>query len=111
MRQRSIALQVKYESILETRKQHPDIPIAKFCKEQGITPWTYYYWKKRLRTSVSPVCSSSNFIPLSIIPPRHLAGKISCEIIFPNGCRFVTKDALEAGMLPVILRTVAKIPS
>lgn len=116
MKQRSMILQARYESILQTRTMHPDIPIEKFCKDQGITPWTYYYWRKRLRKKVNPVSTGSTFIPLTVTPPRQqqqpsFTEKISCEIIFPSGCRVVTKDTLDTMGLTVLLRTVAGIPS
>lgn len=52
-----------------------------FCKDRGLVPSTFYYWKKRKAQKESP--ESGGFI--SIRPKTGMDG--SLELIYPNGVR------------------------
>jgi len=62
-----------YRTLLQERTQDPSIPLERFCRKHGISPWTYYYWKKRLgpkdtvHKKPEPPASTS-FVPVSVIP-------------------------------------------
>jgi hypothetical protein len=68
MRQRDIADRPSfYRTLLQERSQNTSVPLARFCRNHGISPWTYYYWKKRLGYAET-VQPSPTFVPVSVVP-------------------------------------------
>jgi hypothetical protein len=104
-------LKAKYESILQEREKHSDQSINDFCKHRGIAPWTFYYWKKRLRKA--PVCSPAlrKFLPLQIMPSAPMAANgsiaIDYEIRFSNGSMMRLSGKMQREDISFIIRTVA----
>jgi transposase-like protein len=61
-----------YRTVLQERSRDPSVPLARFCRKHGISPWTYYYWKRRLghkdtvlRKRKLP--AGTSFVPVSVI--------------------------------------------
>lgn len=82
-------LEARYSQILREREKHADQSVKKFCRSQGISPWTYYSWKKRLRTKAKISADQKKFLPVQLMGPtvadvRNDTG-IKYEIEFPNG--------------------------
>lgn len=36
-------------------QERSGLPVKQFCKERGLTAWSFYDWRKRLRESAAPV--------------------------------------------------------
>jgi transposase-like protein len=74
MRQRDIADRPSfYRTLLQERSRDTSVPLARFCRKHGISPWTYYYWRKRLghKDKVhkkQDTSASASFVPVSVIP-------------------------------------------
>jgi hypothetical protein len=80
----SLSLQKKYTFIVKDREKHPGQSVASFCKSHGITPWCFYYWQKRLKSTLS--IQRDKFIPVSVYSPTVQRGKSQRYAIrFPSG--------------------------
>jgi hypothetical protein len=109
-------LEAKYARILRERTQHADQSVDEFCRVHGIAPWTYYYWKRRLRQA--PVSKGAslpvkNFLPLQLISPSpkiaNGEGGMKYEITFPNGVTVHLSGTMQREDHAVIIGTVAAI--
>jgi len=63
-----------------------------FCKEKGLLPSTFYYWKKKKAQEETSV--SGGFV--AIHPKSEITGNL--ELIYPNGVRL----RLDTSQLPLI---------
>jgi transposase-like protein len=92
-----------YKRLIELRRQKPEEPLSQFCRENGISTWTYYFWRKKIiaetgrndrRQTVQtfvPVRLESNTLP------SH-----SLEIVLPNGIRVRSGQPLDRELLSVL---------
>jgi hypothetical protein len=81
-------LETKYTRILQDREKHPDQSVEEYCRDQGISPWSYYSWKKRLRREPKTASIEKKFLPVHVLPRASLENDeavIHYEIAFPNG--------------------------
>ena len=111
---KSEILRAKYEAIVRERVRHSDQPLEEFCRQHGIKPWTFYYWKKVLRKSPKSSYAQGNFIPLRVaspLPPVQDAPVLSYEIRFSNGGSVHISGRLDLTDLTGIIRSVAGVPS
>jgi transposase-like protein len=84
------------------RQRSAQVPLAQFCRQMGISPRKFYYWRQRLREmdaaslgrqitasgsprSATTIAGSTaaNFVPVSIISPGTTT---QLEIELANGC-------------------------
>jgi hypothetical protein len=72
---------------LQKRSHDSSIPLEHFCHKHGISPWTYYYWKKKLGFQDTAQrklqLGRKAFLPVSLSPLRDAAG--FTEIRFREG--------------------------
>ena len=87
---------------LVVRQQSATVPLTQFCRQVGINPRKFYYWRQRLREmdgasgacQVSPSGSprpagtvapstAASFVPVSIVNPGTAT---QLEIELANGC-------------------------
>jgi hypothetical protein len=71
------------------------MPLEHFCRKHGISPWTYYYWKKRLGLQDTALRNQppvrKAFLPVSISPIHDASGfteirfREGTSIRFPGG--------------------------
>ena len=94
--------QARYIRILKERERHTDQTVDEFCRNHGITPWSYYYWKRRL--SQAPACDRASlpenkFLPVRIMPSVATTGNgntiIKYEMEFPNGITLRLSGSLQ----------------
>lgn len=94
------------------RQQESGLTVKEFCLNEGIAPATFYYWKKKQKTSNS---SHQDFIPLVVKPsptfpgqnPTHNQATIPqtaetdalLELVYPNGTRLRIKRDLDLAQL------------
>lgn len=85
MPKRRTGLREKYARILKQREQSPEVPLERFCRRHGISPWTYYYWKKRLEdTLTTQVMRPKPFVPV-VMERLDLESGPWAEVRYPNG--------------------------
>ena len=108
----------RYARIFKERARHTDQSVDVFCRVHGITPWTYYYWKRRLRpapTSTTASLPEKRFLPVRILPPASPAGNgdtvIKYEMEFPNGIRLRLSGALQREDHSAVIGAVAGVRS
>ncbi|MCR9226165.1 MAG: IS66 family insertion sequence element accessory protein TnpB [Flavobacteriaceae bacterium] len=67
-----------------------------FCKDKGVVPSTFYYWKKKKAQREAP---ASGFI--AVRPGTGMDG--SLELIYPNGVR-LRLEAAQFALIGKLLR-------
>jgi hypothetical protein len=83
-----------------------------FAQEQGVTPWTLYYWRERLTQEVRPKTRrtprSSRRLPLAPVhvPPSGEDRGSDLEISFANGDRIRVPSTIAADTLRHIIQIV-----
>lgn len=106
-------LEAKYSQILRDREKHAGQSVEEFCRDKGINPCTYYYWKKRLRKTSEISANQKNFLPVDItIPPASSVNggtAITYEIGFPNGVAMRLSGALHHADHSIIIGAVARL--
>jgi transposase-like protein len=118
---------------LIVRQQSTPVPLTQFCRQMGINPRKFYYWRKRLRemgpasagrpiTTPGPSRSTStvardaaaDFLPVSIIG-GSTAFDISrsttteLEIELANGSVVRLKGAVDGALLQVAISAAGEI--
>jgi transposase-like protein len=76
------------------------LTVKQFCREQGLTEWSFYTWRKRLRED-GPV-------RFALVERRTTAGSAmaaSLELVLGNGERL----RISAGVDRTTLRTVVEV--
>jgi hypothetical protein len=86
-----------YRTLLRKRTLDSSVPLERFCRKHGISPWTFYYWKRRLgekdtvyQNQYTPPTRPS-FVPISVTPAQEGSGFMEVQlregivIRFPGG--------------------------
>jgi transposase-like protein len=108
-------LKAKYALILRDREKHTDQTVDEFCRVHGIAPWTYYYWKRRLRQAPGPESTTlpvKKFLPIHVMrPPSPELRDFSpgCEIGFSNGMTMHFSGKMQLEDVSHIIRTVSSL--
>jgi hypothetical protein len=107
-------LQAKYSLILREREKHSDQTVEDFCKRHGTTPWTYYYWKKKLGKISDSSPSPRSFLPVQVMPPSPIftsggSSALDYELRFPNGCMMRLSGTLSREDIAAVIHTVAAL--
>lgn len=68
------------------RQQYSRLSVQDFCKQEFLSPATFYYWRKRLQRTEEEATSS--LAPVFFDRP-HVAGSEASylELTYPNGVR------------------------
>jgi hypothetical protein len=108
--------QARYARILKDRERHNDQTVDEFCRIQGITPWIYYYWKRRLAGTPARAVASlpeKGFLPVRILPSSSIVGNvepaITYEMEFPNGIRLRLSGALQVADHSAVIGAVGGV--
>ena len=110
---------------LIVRQQSTPVPLTQFCRQMGINPRKFYYWRKRLReidaaSSGPPITTSgslqsastaardaaADFLPVSIIG-RSRATELEIELA--NGSVVRLKGAVDGDLLQVAISAAGEI--
>jgi len=61
--------------------------VAEFCSDEGVSPASFYQWRRRLRSEVTPTETTARFVPvqLPMAPPEQTTTVMSVEL--PGGVR------------------------
>jgi transposase-like protein len=124
---------IKWWRRVIARQQSTPVPLTEFCRQMGINPRKFYYWRKRLRemdaaSSGPPIITSGslrsastlareaavNFLPVSIIG-RNTAIDIGrsttteLEIELANGSVVRLKGAVDGDLLQIAINATGEI--
>ena len=78
------------------------LSIKQFCKERGVTPWSFYHWRKRLREP-GPV----RFALVERGPSeREPATEAQLELILPGGARMHIRSGVDGATLRTVLEAL-----
>ena len=128
---RESRLPSKQESRIEwwrrliVRQQSATVPLTQFCRQMGINPRKFYYWRKRLRemdsasracqisSSGSPrpagavaPCTAAPFVPVSIVNPGPAT---QLEIELANGCAVRLTGSIDPGLLQAAISAAGQL--
>ncbi len=108
-------LKAKYGLILREREKHGDQSVEDFCNRHGITPWRYYYWKKRLRKAADNFPPLRKVVPLQLTPSSRVCANdgsvIDSEIKFSNGTMMRISGTIQREDFLALIETVAAVQS
>lgn len=77
--------------------EHSDLSARDFCKDKGLVPSTFYYWKKK--KAQMETGSSAGFVTIGPNPVTE--GNL--ELIYPNGIR-LRLEASQFALIGKLLR-------
>jgi Helix-turn-helix domain len=105
------------------RQRAAQVTLAQFCREMGITPRKFYYWKKRVRNT-SPAATgersglrqspppapapgqAAGFVPVSI---KSDGAAASLEIELANGCAIRLKGLIDPDLLRAAITSAGEL--
>lgn len=69
------------------RFQQTDQTVAKFCAAEGVSPASFYQWRRKLRSDTTVTTSLARFVPVQLptTPQSEPATVMSVEL--PGGVR------------------------
>jgi transposase-like protein len=110
---------------LIVRQQSTSVPLTQFCRQMGINPRKFYYWRKRLRemdtvSSGPPITSSGSFQSASTVVrgaaveflPVSIIGRSTTtelEIELANGSVVRLRGAVDGDLLHVAISAAGEI--
>ena len=66
------------------RFRHSGLTIPTFCDRQGISPASFYSWRRRLQhNSPPPAADAPRLVPVRLVTPPASA---PVELLLPSGC-------------------------
>lgn len=83
------------------------LTVGAYCKREGISPWSWWYWRKRLL----PRSRNSSARAVTPVPFLQLAPKIpetqKMEIALPNGSRITIPPGYDPDFLHKTIRMLS----
>ena len=78
------------------------LSIKQFCKECGVTPWSFYDWRKRLREP-----GAVRFALVEREPAKlDRATEAQLELILPGGARMHIRSGVDGATLRTVLEAL-----
>lgn len=95
-------LEVWRERIAEHERS--GLSVKEFCKERGVTAWSFYSWRKRLREA-GPV----RFALIERAPLRQQSAlEVQLEVVLASGEQLRIGAGVEAATLRVVLEALRR---
>ena len=82
-------------------QERSGISVKQFCKQQGITEQSFYYWRKRLQTT-----TSMRFALVEAEPRRGTAEHAAMELELTTGERLRISAGVDAATLRQVLEAL-----
>jgi transposase len=79
------------------RWRRSELSIATFCQREGLTTWSFYWWRRRLESQQEPV----TFLPVQMSEP--ISGSAGIEIMLDGGRRIAVQPGFDAHTLRQVL--------
>jgi hypothetical protein len=106
-------LEAKYRRILHDRAKFPHQSVDEYCRGQGVSPWAYYSWKRRLLGKPDTTGLEKKFLPVRLMTPAASVedgeAVVNYEIAFPNGIRIRLTGSLRSADHPIIIGAIAGV--
>jgi hypothetical protein len=103
MRTGSHSLFSHYKRLIELRQRKHDEPLSQFCRSNGISTWTYYFWRRKILAEAGR--SERGQAIQTFVPVRLESAAMpsySVEIVLPNGIRVRSGRPLDRELLSVL---------
>jgi hypothetical protein len=78
------------------------LSVKQFCKERGVTPWSFYDWRKRLREPAAVRFALVERGPAE----RERATEAQLELILPGGARMHIRSGVDGARLRRVLEAL-----
>jgi transposase len=82
-------------------QERSGISVKQFCKQQGVTEQSFYYWRKRLQTA-----TSMRFALVEAEPRRGTAERAALELVLTTGERLRISAGVDAATLRQVLEAL-----
>lgn len=82
-------------------QERSGISVKQFCKQQGVTKQSFYYWRKRL-----PTTTSMRFALVEAEPRRGTAEHTALELVLTTGERLRISAGVDAATLRQVLEAL-----
>jgi transposase-like protein len=82
-------------------QERSGISVKQFCKQQGVTEQSFYYWRKRLQTT-----TSMRFALVEAEPRRGTAEHAALELVLTTGERLRISAGVDATTLRQVLEAL-----
>jgi hypothetical protein len=82
-------------------QERSGISVKQFCKQQGLTEQSFYYWRKRLQTP-----ASMRFALVEPEPRRGTADDAALELVLTTGERLRISARVDAATLRQVLEAL-----
>ena len=82
-------------------QERSGIPVKQFCKQQGLSEQSFYYWRKRLQTT-----ASMRFALVEAEPRRGTAEHAALELLLTTGERLRISVGVDAATLRQVLEAL-----
>jgi len=90
------------------RQRRSQVSIAEFCSEEGISPNTFYAWRRRLREGDAAGSRSGLFVPIELPSPWAPAG---VRIELPGGAVVILPPEASAELVTAAIGAVMRAAS
>jgi transposase-like protein len=69
------------------RFEHAGQTVAEFCSDEGVSPASFYQWRRRIRSEITPTETTARFVPVQLpsASPEETTTVMSVEL--PGGVR------------------------
>lgn len=86
-----------------TEQERSGLSVKQFCKERGLTAWSFYDWRKRLRESAAPVRFA--LVERRSMKPKP-ATSADVEIVFAGGEQLRIRSGIDGATLRVVIEAL-----
>jgi hypothetical protein len=84
-------------------QERSGLSVKQFCKERGLTAWSFYDWRKRLRESAAPV----RFALVERRPgSQKPATSADVEIVFAGGEQLRIRSGADGATLRIVIEAL-----
>lgn len=84
-------------------QERSGLSVKRFCNERGLTAWSFYDWRKRLRESVGPV-------RFALVERRSGSQKpatnADIEIVFAGGEQLRIRSGVDGATLRIVIEAL-----
>src|SRR5690242_4661782 len=89
-----------------------DLTVAEFCQSEGVSPPSFYEWRRKLRSPKAAIAAPSKpssrqtFLPVHLVAPTPTSAPV--EIDLPNGAR-VRLGSVDASLMAAVVIAAGQI--
>jgi hypothetical protein len=84
-------------------QERSGLSVKQFCEERGLTAWSFYDWRKRLRESAAPVRFALLERGLRSEKPAAIA---DVEIVFAGGEQLRIRSGVDGATLRIVIEAL-----